>query len=188
MHALIVTAHPEPVSLTHSIAARIAEGISRSGAENSFEIADLAAEGFDPRFSQADLAVHRKQAPPPADVAAEQARIDRADALVLVYPVYWWSMPGLLKGWIDRVFANGWAYDEGPDTKLVKKLQRLKVHLVGIGGADAGTYAWPVQVVVACVSQHQFVGGPCEPDRFGVTDRGSGHAGVGGERTHPCTG
>jgi NAD(P)H dehydrogenase (quinone) len=140
MHALIVTVHPETTSLTHSIAARIAEGVSESGGENSFELADLAAEGFDPRFSEADLAVHRKQAPPPADVAAEQARIDRADALVLVYPVYWWSMPGLLKGWIDRVFANGWAYDEGPDTKLVKKLQRLKVHLVGIGGADAGTY------------------------------------------------
>jgi NAD(P)H dehydrogenase (quinone) len=140
MHALIVTAHPESTSLTHSIAARIAEGISQSGPENSFELADLTAEGFDPRFTEADLAVHREQAPPPADVAAEQARIDRADALVLVYPVYWWSMPGLLKGWIDRVFANGWAYDEGPNTKLVKKLQRLKVHLVGIGGADAGTW------------------------------------------------
>lgn len=140
MHALIVTAHPEPTSLTHSIAARIAEGISQAGSENSFEIADLAAEGFDPRFTEADLAVHRKHAPPPADVATEQARIDRADALVLVYPIYWWSMPGLLKGWIDRVFVNGWAYDEGADGKVAKKLQRLKVHLVGIGGADAGTF------------------------------------------------
>jgi NAD(P)H dehydrogenase (quinone) len=140
MHALIVTAHPEATSLTHSIAARIAEGVSQSDPENSFEIADLSAEGFDPRFSEADLAVHRTQAPPPADVAAEQARIDRADALVLVYPVYWWSMPGLLKGWIDRVFVNGWAYDEGSGTKLVKKLQHLKVHLIGIGGADTGTY------------------------------------------------
>lgn len=141
MHALIVTAHPETTSLTHSVAAQIAGGISQSGEENSFEIADLAAEGFDPRFTEADLAVHRTQAPPPADVAAEQARIDRSDALVLVYPVYWWSMPGLLKGWIDRVFVNGWAYDEGPETKLVKKLQHLKVHLIGIGGANAGTYA-----------------------------------------------
>jgi len=140
MHALVVTAHPESTSLTHSIAAQIGEGISQSGPENSFEIADLAAEGFDPRFTEADLAVHRKQAPPSGDVAAEQARIDRADALVLVYPIYWWSMPGLLKGWIDRVFANGWAYAEGPDGKVAKKLQRLKIHLVGIGGADAGTF------------------------------------------------
>lgn len=139
MHALIVISHPDPESLTHGVAAHVAEGVSLSG--DSFEIADLAAEGFDPRFTAADLAVHRRKAPPPADVAAEQARIDRADALVLVYPVYWWSMPGLLKGWIDRVFANGWAFDFSPDSRLVKKLRDLRVHLVAIAGSDARTYA-----------------------------------------------
>ncbi|WP_437813642.1 NAD(P)H-dependent oxidoreductase [Sorangium sp. So ce1078] len=138
MHALIVVSHPEPGSLTHGVAAQVAEGVSLSG--HSFEIADLAAEAFDPRFTAADLAVHRRKAPPPADVAAEQARIDRADALVLVYPVYWWSMPGLLKGWIDRVFSNGWAFDFGLDTGLVKKLRRLRVHLVAMAGSDARTY------------------------------------------------
>ena len=50
-------------------------------------------------------------------------------------------MPGLLKGWIDRVFANGWAYDYSPDTGVTKKLRHLKVHLVAIGGADLRTYA-----------------------------------------------
>ncbi|UXN64293.1 NAD(P)H-dependent oxidoreductase [Phyllobacterium sp. A18/5-2] len=141
MHALIVVAHPDPKSLSHAIAAHVAEGISLSAPDNTFEIADLVAEAFDPRFTAADLAVHRRLAPPPADVAAEQARIDRADALVLIFPVYWWSMPALLKGWIDRVFANGWAFDFRPDAKLVKKLRHLRVHLVGIGGSDAGAYA-----------------------------------------------
>lgn len=136
MHALIVVAHPDPKSLTYAVATRIAE----AGAGHSVEIADLAAEGFDPRFSAADLAAYHRRAPMPADVAAEQMRVDRADDLVLVYPVYWWSMPGLLKGWIDRVFTNGWAYDSGPGIKLVKKLRRLRVHLVGVGGADTGTY------------------------------------------------
>lgn len=116
-------------------------GQDRCRPGHSFEIADLAAEGFDPRFTPGDLAVHRHKAARPDDVAAEQARIDRSDALVLVYPVYWWSMPALLKGWIDRVFSNQWAFDftlnEG---KLVKKLQRLKVHLVQVAGADVGTY------------------------------------------------
>lgn len=139
MHALIVVAHHDPKSLTHSLASQIAEGLGRCTG-HSLEIADLWAEGFEPRFSAADIAVHRTQALPPADVLAEQARIDRADALVLVYPVYWWSMPGLLKGWIDRVFSNGWAFDFRPDAKLEKKLGRLRVHLVGVAGADAGTY------------------------------------------------
>ncbi|MEJ7687455.1 MAG: NAD(P)H-dependent oxidoreductase [Variovorax sp.] len=141
MHTLIVVAHPDPHSLTHGVAACIAEGLTSTGHAGTFEIADLAAEGFDPRFGPADQAVHRAQSAPPSDVAAEQARIDRADAVVLVYPVYWWSMPALLKGWIDRVFANGWAFDFSLGAKLVKKLDHLQVHLVGVGGADAGTYA-----------------------------------------------
>lgn len=141
MHALIVVAHPDPKSLSHSVATHVAKGVASSGDGHSFEIVDLAAEGFDPRFTATDLAVHRREVRAPAEVAAEQARIDRADALVLVYPVYWWSMPGLLKGWIDRVFANGWAYDYSPETGVVKKLRNLRVHLVAIGGADLRTYA-----------------------------------------------
>lgn len=139
MRALIVVSHPDPNSLTHSIAARIAQGVSLSGSGHSSEIADLAAEGFDPRFTMDDLAVHLEKAPPPQDVLAEQARIDRSDALVLVYPVYWWSLPALLKGWIDRVFTRGWAYDGGSETGLEKKLQRLRVHLVGLGASDQKT-------------------------------------------------
>lgn len=139
MHALIVVAHDDPRSLTHALAQQIAKGLSESDPSNTFEIADLHAEEFDPRFGVADWAVHHRESAPPADVLAEQARIDRADALVLVYPVFWWSMPALLKGWVDRVFSNGWAYDFDGD-KALKKLGRLRVHLVGLGGADVRTY------------------------------------------------
>jgi NAD(P)H dehydrogenase (quinone) len=139
MHALIVLSHPGPTSLSHEIASRLGQGISQTGSANTFEIADLMAEGFDPRFSSADFAAHRHRGSPARDVVAEQQRIGRADALVLVFPVYWWAMPGLLKGWIDRVFANGWAYDDSGE-KVIKKLGHLPIHLVGIGGADMGTY------------------------------------------------
>ena len=141
MHALIVTAHPSPGSLTHAVAAQVAEGIARSGEGHSIEMADLAAEGFDPRFSAADRAAFHGEAALPADVRAEQERIERADALVLVYPIYWWSMPALLKGWIDRVFTSGWAYDDRPGATERKLLRRLPVHLVAIGGADLRTFA-----------------------------------------------
>ncbi|VVE70210.1 NAD(P)H dehydrogenase [Pandoraea captiosa] len=147
MHALIVVAHPERDSLTHALAARIADGITASSApgagqsRHSAEIADLSAEGFDPRFTADDLAAFRNAGPVPADVAAEQARIDRADALVIVYPIYWWSFPALLKGWIDRVFTQGWAYEDVALGKSLKKLQRLRVHLVASGGADQRTMA-----------------------------------------------
>ncbi|MBA1431904.1 NAD(P)H-dependent oxidoreductase [Pseudomonas fluorescens] len=138
MHALIVVAHHDPQSLTRSVAEHVAAGLSAS--DHTFEIADLAAEGFDPRYTAADHLVHRSRATPPADVLAEQARIERADALVVVFPIYWWSMPALLKGWIDRVFVNGWAIDYGPDLPVTKKLRHLKVHLLALGAADESAF------------------------------------------------
>ena len=137
MHTLIVTAHPESAALTHAIARCIGEAIIASDAANRVTHADLMAEGFDPRFNMQDQALFRGTGATPADVAAEQARLEAADTLVLVYPLYWWSFPALLKGWIDRVFTQGWAYQDGADGKVQKKLQRLRVHLVGIGGAGA---------------------------------------------------
>lgn len=137
MHALIVVGHHDPQSLTHALARQIADGLANTG--HSSEIADLASEGFDPRFGLADHAVHRRQAAPPTDVLREQARIERADALVLVYPIYWWSLPALLKGWVERVFSNGWAFDY-EEGITVKKLRGMKVHLVGVAGADSGTF------------------------------------------------
>ncbi|KTB90287.1 NAD(P)H-dependent oxidoreductase [Pseudomonas syringae] len=140
MHVLIVTAHPESQSLTHSIAARVAKGIVLGDSASVVEVANLAQEAFNPCFTEADLQVHRHKASPPLDVQQEQARIERAATLILVYPIYWWSMPALLKGWIDRVFSNGWAFDFDPEGSLTKKLGKLSVHLIGIGGADPLTY------------------------------------------------
>lgn len=139
MHALVVVAHPDPSSLTHGLAAALGDEIARSG--HTFEVADLTREGFDPRFTLADRGVHHRTGPAPADVVAEQARIERADAVVLVYPVFWWSMPAILKGWIDRVFSNGWAFDDGPGgVGLVRKLGHLHVHLVAVAGSDEPAY------------------------------------------------
>jgi NAD(P)H dehydrogenase (quinone) len=134
MTALIVAAHPDQDSLTLALARRLA------GELQSAELADLAAEGFDPRFSAADRHSYRVAGEYPADVASEQRRLDAAEHLVLVFPVYWWSMPALLKGWIDRVFVNGWAFEIDPADGMRRKLGGLTVHLVPIAGDSAGVY------------------------------------------------
>jgi len=139
MHALIVVSHPDPHSLTHAVARSFAQGVEELGLHTT-ELADIAAEGFQPAFNSGDRATFLLEASAQSDVLREQARIDRADALVLVYPVYWWSFPGQLKGWIDRVFSNGWAYSQTPQGAIEKRLGRLDVHLVGLGAADGGTY------------------------------------------------
>ena len=139
MRTLIVVTHPNPQSLTHAVAHAIATGVD--ALKHNVELADLHKEGFDPAFSVNDIAVHLRNAQASSDIYAEQMRIERADALVLVFPVYWWSLPAMLKGWIDRVFTNGWAYDDSSGAHLVKKLGRLPVHLVALAGADIRTYA-----------------------------------------------
>lgn len=133
---LIVTAHPDSESLTQEVAHRLRRAL-RPG---STEIADLAAEGFDPRFTAADRHTYRVGADFATDVAAEQRRIGTADHVVLVFPVHWWSMPALLKGWIDRVFVNGWAFQAQPDGGIRRTLGRLTMHLIPLAGDDAGVY------------------------------------------------
>jgi NAD(P)H dehydrogenase (quinone) len=138
MNSLVVVAHPDPESLTHGLGCEVIAALSGDG--RSAELVDLAAEDFDPRFTTADLLHYRGEGPTPPDVVREQARLDRAQQLVLVFPVYWWSMPALLKGWIDRVFINGWAFEYSPGGRLVPKLNQLSAHLLAVAGGDADGY------------------------------------------------
>lgn len=138
MSSLVVVSHSDPTSLTHHVAQSTVDAIAATG--NGVELADLASENFDPRFSQSDLNRYRGKGTLPDDVKAEQERVDRADHLILVFPMYWWSVPALLKGWIDRVFINGWAYELTPENVFTKKLERLTVHLVAVAADDAESF------------------------------------------------
>jgi NAD(P)H dehydrogenase (quinone) len=139
MHSLIVTAQPETDAYSHAIAREVIAGIKTSG-EHTFELLDLSTSGFNPTFNTADYAVFRNNATPPDDVATEQARLNRADALILIYPVFWWSMPAVMKGWIDRVFTQGWAYFDESGKDTVRLLNRLSVQTIAIGAANERTY------------------------------------------------
>ncbi|TRW80287.1 flavodoxin family protein [Mycolicibacterium sp. 018/SC-01/001] len=136
-HTLVVVAHPDPTSLCHHVANAVAAAAAHSG---SAEIADLAWEGFDPRWTAADRAAYQGTAPVPVDVVAEQVRVTKATHLVLVFPVYWWSMPALLKGWIDRVFVSGWAFGYTSAGDVEPALQWLTIHVLPVAASSAGVY------------------------------------------------
>lgn len=137
MTALVVVAHPDPESLTHHVGRLISEALTHGSVET--QSADLHAEHFDPRFTIADRRLYQANGPVPPDVAAEQERLDQVDDVVLVFPVFWWSMPALLKGWLDRVFINGWAFDDRA-TPMVRKLGRMTIHLVMMAAEDAESF------------------------------------------------
>jgi len=134
-NALIVTAHPVENSLSHTLAARIAARLREQGTQ--VEIADLHAEAFTPSMLRPDLArYHGDASALPADILREQQRVERADMLVFVFPVYWWSVPGLLKGWFDRVLTLNWAYKVAEDGRIVGNLRDVPVRLIATAGTD----------------------------------------------------
>ena len=123
MHVLTVLDHPDPRSFSAAAAQRFMDGAQAAG--HTTELADLHAEGFDPRWSMGDI---NEDAGQPADVLAEQERIARADAICLVFPLFWWGMPAMTKGWVDRVWTWGWAYDQLDDPN--KSAQRARSGLL----------------------------------------------------------
>lgn len=127
-HALIVHAHPEPNSFC---TAQMHEALRALQAQGySVEVSDLYAMRWHAELGRADFAhqpdpYFKPQAEQlkavqgstfAPDVAAELEKLRRADLLVFSFPLWWFSVPALLKGWVDRVFAMGAAYGGGVGT------------------------------------------------------------------------
>ena len=99
------------------------------------------------------------------DVAAEQAALSRADLVVWLHPLYWYSVPGLLKYWFDVVLLSGWAYGEGGDALHGKHC----LWVATTGGqvssfATTGTHRLPFDEFAAPLRQTaQFCGMVWEP-------------------------
>jgi NAD(P)H dehydrogenase (quinone) len=114
---LIVTAHPNPGSFTGSWAKQTERACLAQGERVSRS--DLVQQGFDPveRFDHyadhagLDVLKCQEQAAQaghlPADVAAEIAKVQAADRIILHFPIWWFGPPAILKGWCDRVLAHG---------------------------------------------------------------------------------
>ncbi len=136
MHILVVIDHPDPKSLTHALAHRFGAGATQAG--HTVEVADLHAEGFDPRWSIADIEADNGDGAP-LDVIKEQKRIEICDAVCFAFPLFWFGMPAMMKGWLDRVWSWGWAYDQLEDHN--KSLQKARTAILLVP-AGANPNAW----------------------------------------------
>ena len=136
MKVLIVTAEPRGKSFAAKLAELYVDGLGACR-EVETEWLDLLATGFDPRLRAEDLALYRGIGPVPDDVRREQQRIEAADVVILAFPIYWWSLPAVLKGWIDRVFTKGWAFDSAASPR---PLAGKSVRLIATGGAGPRAY------------------------------------------------
>jgi NAD(P)H dehydrogenase (quinone) len=109
MRVLVLYAHPLADSFAAALHQAVLAALSRGGHE--VDDCDLYAEGFDPVLSAAERRAYNTPSPDLAGVASHVARVRAAEALVLCFPTWWYGMPAILKGYFDRVWARGVAFD-----------------------------------------------------------------------------
>jgi NAD(P)H dehydrogenase (quinone) len=125
-HVLIVHAHHEPKSFCSALKDTARAVFEESGAR--IQVSDLYAENFDPvsdrnnfvtvadpdflkQQQEEEYATARSGFAPELEV--EMHKIETCDLLVFVFPLWWFGLPGILKGWVDRVFAYKRIYGRG---------------------------------------------------------------------------
>jgi NAD(P)H dehydrogenase (quinone) len=109
MKHLIVAAHPAEDSFTMGLTRTYAAELEKLG--HSQRTYDLYRMGFNPVLAASELVPVSADHPVSADLVQAQDDIRAAAALTVIYPLWWLSMPAMMKGYIDRVFARGFAYE-----------------------------------------------------------------------------
>jgi NAD(P)H dehydrogenase (quinone) len=119
MRALVVYCHPNPESLVSAAKERALAGLADAGHDVRFT--DLYADGFEPAMTAHERRTHKEPG-----VATELQRyaddLAWAEALVLVYPTWWGAQPAMLKGWIDRVWVAGVAWELPDGANVLRPL------------------------------------------------------------------
>ena len=126
MNVLLVYAHPEPRSLNGSLRDFSINRLEEAG--HVVQVSDLytmnwkavldandstvheAGARFDPAADSKHAFEHGLQS---ADIEREQDKLRWADTVILQFPLWWFSMPAILKGWVERVYAYGFGYGVG---------------------------------------------------------------------------
>jgi putative NADPH-quinone reductase len=124
MKALIIYAHPYEKSFNHAILERIIEGLEVN--KHEIKIIDLYQENFNPVFKKEELALYRKGEYLDKKIGEYQKSIETCDYIFFIFPIWWASMPSILKGFIDKVFLPGWAYERGKMGLITGKLRHIK--------------------------------------------------------------
>ncbi len=128
MRVLLVYCHPDPESFTAAVNATAIAALSAAG--HVVDVLDLYAENFDPVMGRDERRAYHTAGvnEEPEPIAAHLARLKAADALVFVYPTWWYGQPAMLKGWLDRVFVPHATFTMPVDNKpIMGLLQNIRV-------------------------------------------------------------
>lgn len=125
MRVYVVYCHPVEDSFV--AAARDAALAGFAAAGHEVRVTDLYADDFNPLLSAFERANHLAPPETKPDILPYAELLQWCDALVLVYPTWWSAQPAMLKGWIDRVWVRGIAYDVNDESDIiVPRLQNIR--------------------------------------------------------------
>lgn len=129
MNCLVVLAHPLENSLCKHLADKTIIHLKKKG--YNVTVKDLYNEDFNPVLSQPERASYYKETFDKSDVTSDIEQLKQIESLVLIFPTWWFGFPAILKGWFDRVWAPGHAYehasDYGPIKQCLNNLKEMKV-------------------------------------------------------------
>jgi putative NADPH-quinone reductase len=136
MRALVTWAQPHPDSFSHAVKDTAVAALRRAG--HTVEVIDLHADGFQPVMDADEWRAYRAEEPAFDECTRRYAHsIRQADMLVFVYPSWWFGLPAMLKGFLERVLVPGVAFSVDPMLHRVRgELGHIR-HLVGITTHDA---------------------------------------------------
>jgi len=127
MRTAVVFNHPYEGSYCNAVLEAVLSGLRLGGHEA--DLFHLDNDGFDPVMRAADLKGFKDGSPVDPKVVEYRSRLEQADHLVLIFPIWWELMPAMTKGFIYKVIFPGVAYDydnSGRWPKMVKRWARLK--------------------------------------------------------------
>lgn len=125
MNTLIVFNHPYSGSYCNAILESVTSGLKK--AQHNIDLIHLDKENFNPVMTAADLKAFRDKNPIDPKVIEYKGRLEKADHLIFIFPIWWELMPALLKGFIDKVIFPGVAYDYKPNgISMFPLLKNLK--------------------------------------------------------------
>jgi putative NADPH-quinone reductase len=129
MRVLVIYCHPDKASFAGAVHQAVTEGLAASG--HAVTDLDLYGDGFSPIFTLQDRSKYFDTAAYFKSVEPYASQLAHAEGLVVIYPAWWYGMPAMLKGYFDRVWAPGVAYDVKPggkiDTSRLAHLRRIAV-------------------------------------------------------------
>jgi NAD(P)H dehydrogenase (quinone) len=140
MRVLVIYCHPNPESFTAAIRETALASLAAKGHET--RLIDLYAMDFNPVLGREERARYHTPVENERDIAEHLEALRWAQGLLFVYPTWWYGLPAMLKGWLDRVWVPHATFDMPKGRKPISRVMTNITHIAAISTLGAPRFWW----------------------------------------------